>query len=77
MNHEVVSYDAEPPSHMEMFVGMIRKTMTEDQIGWLQSITIRMPINLACTLEALAKYSGHSRNKLCVKVRLLNLDNVD
>lgn len=67
MNHQVVSYDVEPPSNLEMFVGMITKTADEQKTGWLQSISIRMPINLACTIDALAQYSGHSRNKLIVK----------
>lgn len=67
MNHQVTSYDSEAPSNLDLFVGMISKTADEQQVGWIQSISIRMPMVLGCTFEALAQYSGKSRNRLMVK----------
>lgn len=76
MNHEVISWDTEPPSNLDILVGMVRKTADEQASGWLQSVTIRMPMTLACFLEALAKHSGHSRNKIMVKALEASLDAV-
>jgi hypothetical protein len=76
MKHEIESFDVETPSHLDLLVGMIRKTADEKQIGWLSSITIRMPMVLTCTIEALAQYSGQSRNKLIVKALETAVDQV-
>ena len=67
MNHQVTSYDSEAPSNLDAFVGMISKTVEEKQVGWISSISIRMPVVLGCTFDALSQYSGKSRNKLMVK----------
>lgn len=67
MNHQVTSYDSEVPSNFALFVGMISKTADEQAVGWLQTISIRMPMVLGCTFEALAQYSSKSRNRLIVK----------
>lgn len=74
MNHEIITHDVEPPSNLEMFVGMVSKTADEQASGWLKSITIRMPMVTALTFEAIASYSGQSRNKLMVKALETALD---
>ena len=67
MNHQVTSYDSEAPSNLSLFVGMVSKTADEQAVAWLQTISIRMPMVLGCTFDALAQFSGKSRNKLMVK----------
>lgn len=67
MNHEIVTFDVEAPSNMDMLLGMVSKTADENTSAWIQPLTVRMPVILATTLDALAKYSGQSRNKLAVK----------
>ena len=67
MKHQIESFDVELPTNLDMLVGMVRKTADEQSSAWLQSITIRMPMVVFTTLEALATYSGQSRNKLIVK----------
>ena len=67
MNHQVTSYDSEAPSNLSLFIGMVSKTADEQAVAWLQTISIRMPMVLCCTFEALAQYSGKSRNRLIVK----------
>lgn len=76
MKHQIESFDVEAPTHLDQLVGLVRKTATETNIGWLQSITIRMPIVLGCTIDALAQYSSQSRNKLIVKALETALDQV-
>lgn len=67
MNHQVITYDTEAPSNLDLLVGIIRKTANESQFGWIQSISIRMPVVLGATFDALSQFSGQSRNKLLVK----------
>lgn len=76
MKHEIESFDVEPPTHMDILVGMIRKTSHEEAFGWLSSTTVRMPIVTACTIDAMAQYSGQSRNKIMVKALEAALDQV-
>lgn len=76
MKHQIESFDVEIPTNLDVLVGMIRKTADEQAIGWLQSITIRMPMVLATTVEAVASYSGQSRNKLIVKALEAAFDQV-
>ena len=74
MNHMVVSTEGEPPSNLEMLVGLVQKTATESGTGWLHSISIRMPMIQACTIDAIAQYSGKSRNQIIVKSLYVALD---
>lgn len=67
MNHEVITHDVEAPTNLDAFVGMVSKTMTEEGTGWIKAFSIRCPMVLALTFEALAAHSGQSRNKLIVK----------
>lgn len=76
MKHEIESFDVEAPTNLDMLVGMICKTADERQLGWIQSISIRMPVVLAATIDALAQYSGQSRNKIMVKALEAALDQV-
>lgn len=76
MKHEIESFDVEAPTNLDMLVGMIRKTADERQLGWIQSISIRMPVVLASTIDALAQYSAQSRNKLIVKALETAFDQV-
>lgn len=74
MNHQIITHDVEPPTSLDMLIGMVSKTANEDGFGWVQSISIRMPMHLACTVDALAQHSGQSRNKLMVKCMEVALD---
>ena len=74
MKHQVEIFDSEAPSNLDILVGMVSKTANEEGTGWLQTITIRMPMTVACTFDALAKHSGQSRNKLVVKALESALD---
>lgn len=74
MNHEIISFDSEVPSNLDVLVGMVSKTASEEHFGWLQSISIRMPMSIACTFDALSQHSGQSRNKLIVKSLQVALD---
>lgn len=74
MNHQVTTYDVEAPTNLDLLVGMIRKTADEQSVGWIQSVSVRMPMVAACSIEALAQYSGQSRNKIIVKALDAALD---
>jgi len=76
MNHQVISHDSEPPTSLEMFVGLVRKTATESGFGWVNAISIRMPMVMACSFEAISQYSGKSRNQLIVKALEVSLDSL-
>lgn len=68
MNHDVETYDVEAPNPVSMLAGMVSKTADEQAVGWLQSMTTRLPMHEACLIEALATHSGQSRNKISVHV---------
>lgn len=68
MKHDYVTHDSEPPTPLDVLVGMVSKTMEDEYIGAMQAFTIRMELVDACTLEALAAYSGQSRNKIACQL---------
>lgn len=74
MNHSIESYDVEVPTPLDILVGMVSKTANEENIGWLQSFSVRCPMAEACLLDALAAHSGQSRNKIVVQIIKTGLD---
>jgi predicted DNA-binding protein len=76
MKHVIESYDVEPPSNVQMLLGMITKTANEEATAWTQTLSIRMPMMLACTFDAMAHHSGQSRNKLIVKALEATIDEI-
>lgn len=76
MKHTTEHFDVEAPSHLDMLVGMVRKTSDEGYTGWLQSMSVRMPMVLFCTMEALAQYSGQPRSKIVIKALEAAFDQV-
>ena len=76
MNHSIESYDSEPLTPLDILVGMVSKTANEDNVGWLQSFSVRCPMTEACLLDALAAHSGHSRNKIAIQLIKAGLDSL-
>lgn len=74
MNHNVQTPDCEAPSSRDAFLGMVSKIADESYSGMTQTITVRLPVHLACMFDALAKYSGKSRNRLVVKALEMALE---
>jgi hypothetical protein len=76
MKHEIDTFDAEPPTNLDAFVGMVRKTSDEQHLAMIQAFSIRVPMTIACMFDAMAEYSGKSRNKLIVKAMEVALDHL-
>lgn len=74
MNHQVITHDVEPPSSLDMFVGMVSKTADEQGVGWTKPVSLRLPILTVVSFDALAAHSGQSRNKLMAKALEAALD---
>lgn len=69
------SYD-EMPSRLEMAISLFTKTGTSEAMGSVQPISVRIPSIEFVTIEALAEYSGLSKNKVIVQLLEVALDEV-
>ena len=58
----------EPPDEFAMLEAMVTKTGNVEGTGTLHSVSIRLPTVEFVTVEALAKHSGQSRNKIIVQM---------
>lgn len=76
MQHTIETFDVEPPSNLDTFVGMISKTADEQHLALIQAFSIRVPVSIACMFDAMAEYSGKSRNRLVVKALEVALDSL-
>ena len=76
MKHEVESYDSELPTNLDSFVGMVSKTADEQHFAALQAFSVRVPVTISAMFEAMAEYSGKSRNRLIVKALEVALDSL-
>lgn len=74
MKHEIETYDSEPPSNLDAFVGMVSKTAEEQHLAVLHAFSVRVPVTIAAMFEAMAEYSGKSRNRLIIKALEVALD---
>lgn len=64
MNDESFEMDHDP---LELLVSMVSKQGSFESYGWIQTVSVRMPGHMACTFDAIAEYSGVSRNKVVVQ----------
>ena len=76
MKHEIETFDVEPPTNLESFVAMVSKTGDEQHLAMIHAFSIRVPMTIACMFDAMAEYSGKSRNKLIVKALEVALDHL-
>lgn len=74
-SHQLESYD-NPPTRLEMAVGLFTRTATSDASGNVHARSVRIPSIENLTIEALAKYSGLSVNKVIVQLLEVALDEV-
>ncbi len=69
------SYD-EAPTRLEMAISLFTRTATSDAQGNVHARSVRIPSIENLTIEALAKYSGLSVNKVIVQLLEVALDEV-
>lgn len=69
------SYD-EMPSRLEMAIALFTKTATSEGMGSVNALSVRIPTIEYTTIEALAEFSGLSRNKVIVQLLEVALDEV-
>lgn len=74
-NDDPMSY-SEPPSRLEMAVALFSKQATSEAVGSVHSVSVRVPTIEYYSIEALAKHSGLSRNKVIVQLLEVALDEV-
>lgn len=58
------SHSPESITSLDVFVGMVSRHADIDHVGVIQPVTVRMPLLLACTFDAIAQFSGQSRNRI-------------
>jgi hypothetical protein len=70
------NFYSEPPSRLEMAIALFSKQATSDGVGSVHSVSVRIPTIEYYSIEALAKHSSLSRNKVIVQLLELALDEV-
>jgi hypothetical protein len=65
-----------PPTHLDMAIAQFTKKGSSEFEGSLHAMSVRIPSIEAATIEALAKYSGLSKNKVFVLLLEVALDEV-
>lgn len=68
--------NTETITRLDHVVGMIEKRANTENIGAMQSISVRLPIVAAATVEAFAKHSGRSKNKVLIELLELAIEEV-
>lgn len=63
-----IQFDSEEPDAFAMLEAMVTKTGNVEGTGTLHSVSIRLPTVEFVTVEALARHSGQSRNKIVVQM---------
>lgn len=58
------TYSPEAVTSLDVLVGMISRHADVEHVGAISSVTVRMPLVLACTFDAMAQFSGQSRNRI-------------
>lgn len=66
MNDEINNSYNEDYDPIDLFASIVSKQGSFDNVGWVQTVSVRMPGDMVCTFDALAEHSGVSRNKLLV-----------
>jgi hypothetical protein len=66
----------EMPTRLEMAIGMFTRTATSDAQGSVHARSVRIPTIENLTIDALAKYSGLSANKVICQLLEVALDEV-
>ena len=64
MSDEFSQMDHDP---LDLLVSIVSKQGSFESYGWIQTVSVRMPGHMACTFDAIAEYSGVSRNKVVVQ----------
>lgn len=59
---------------LDLLSSLVTKQGSSDIYGAMQTITIRMPLDMASTFDALAEYAGVSRNKIMVTALEVAID---
>jgi len=78
------SYNDEPlnpsytemPSKLDMALALFQRTGTSEGVGSVHALSVRIPTIEYASIEALAKHSGLSRNKVIVELLGVALDEV-
>lgn len=73
--HQLDSYD-DMPTRLEMAVALFTRNATSDGQGSVHARSIRIPTIENMTIDALAKYSGLSSNKVICQLLEVALDEV-
>lgn len=68
-------YD-EPPTKLEMAIGLFQKLGTSEAVGTVHPISIRVPTMEFTSIQAMAKHAGLSVNKVVIELLQVALDEV-
>lgn len=63
-------------TRLDHVLGMLEKRADSEYTGAMHAISVRLPIVTAATIDAFAKHSGHSKNKIVVELLELAIEEV-
>lgn len=73
-NIPVIDLYEEPPSKMDVLVGLVSKSVKSEMHGSVHPISVRIPTIPFTTIQAISKHSGMSMNKTIVTLLEAALD---
>lgn len=63
-------------TRLDHVLGMLEKRASSEFHGAMHPISVRMPIIAAATIDAFAKHSGHSKNRIIIELLELAIEEV-
>lgn len=69
-------FDGEAPTKLDLVLSILQKTGTTETYSSVHAQSVRMPTITFASIEALAAYSGHSKNKVICQLLEVALEEV-
>lgn len=63
-------------TRLDHVLGMLEKRASTEFHGAMHPISVRLPIITAATIDAFAKHSGHSKNRIIIELLELAIEEV-
>ena len=69
-------YSGEAPTNLDMLISLLQKTGTTETHTSVHAMSVRIPTIEYATIQALARHSGHSQNKIFCQLLAVALEEV-
>lgn len=68
------TFSPEDITSLDVFVGMVSRHADAEHVGAIQPVTVRMPLEMGCTVDAISQFSGQSRNRILIQALEVAID---